>query len=175
MHTASRATGIAEAEALMQFSSAKVAVWLDNLSGDVIRGLKAIAGFDVLMHEFKDILGKNRPAFTSEERYAAELTTAARRNRRDIEIMPHPARDVFDLLDEASIQELCPDFPGHDVARAQAPTGSGWKEFYAQKFGVQADEATMRAIAAAMRDSNRGSPALTALIEACERLALDVR
>ena len=134
MHTASRASGVADSELLTEFVAAKVAIWLDHVHEDLVRGLGRVAGFGNLVYHFRnyklrdfgceDRQGRNSRLFTNEEGYAASLTMAAARNHRDIELLPHPGKDIVDLLDDAVMRDLYPNFPGHSEARAQAPEGS---------------------------------------------------
>lgn len=108
----------------------------------------------------------------------AELLQTARNVGVEVEALPHPGQDVFDLLDERVIKELFPHFPGHRVARHAAAaertkSGLRFKEFYEREYGIRMYAETYRQVALRMAAEGAVSPALTEVIERCERLALE--
>lgn len=174
MHSVSRYKGVLDAEALLRFTAAKAAVWFDNLPTEFVARLKNEPEYA--------LEARGDQSLSSECRAAADLTLAARQRELEIEILEHPGQDVFDLLDEDAVREQFPEFPGHQEAaeawRAEAERkgrkAGERKSFLFERFKVELSPASCRAIAENMRATGRRPTALVSVIEACERLALEL-
>jgi hypothetical protein len=107
----------------------------------------------------------------------AKLIATANHHRRRIHPIPHPGRDVVDLLDEEVIAGLYPRFPGHAAAHAAAAeAGAKWKDHYRTAFGLELNVPTVTAIARAMTDQRAEQPTGVArLLELCTELAISGR
>ena len=135
IHGANRAVGLVEAETLLRFTSARVAVWLDNVPADVLNRMRVDPEFAAT------VKSNNQKKYGSEEKTMADLLLTARALGRQIEPLPHPGADVFDLLDEATIRQAHPSYPGHAVAAEERATqrargNSDWKGRYRKLYGV---------------------------------------
>jgi energy-coupling factor transporter ATP-binding protein EcfA2 len=173
MHGASRAVGIAEAETLLRFTTARVAVWLDNVPPDVLRRLKSDPAFTA------EVKSNTARKYGSEEKTMADLILTARRHGRQVEPLPHPGIDVFDLLDEEAIRAHHPAFPGHAEARRRATaererSGTKWKPYYAEAFGVSLEADALGRVARTMRERGVDVAALDNVVLSCERLGLGI-
>ena len=168
-----RASALLDAP-LLDVTEAKVAVWLDNIPAEYLERLRRDPGYA------RDAAVKEK----DERKTLAKLVVQACEQEKEI----HPvggashAPDVFDLLDDEAIEELFPDYPGHEAAQAkwadamdQGRRKGERKAFWAQEFKTPINEETCRRIAERMRERGRSSPELTAVVENCERLALEVR
>jgi hypothetical protein len=168
---ASRATGITQAEILFRFTTASLAVWLDKVPENVVGRLKADPSFaaEIRAHPKR---------YSPEAKTMADLVLSARAAGREIEPIPHPGSDVFDLVNEDVVRSQYPKFPGHEAAKAaaeaaRAASGTKWKAFYREEYDIEVDAESLARIAVAMRQRNVvPHPALAALIEICERLAM---
>lgn len=152
----SRAQGILDADVLLRYSTAKVAAWFDNVPEELLRRLKAEPGF-------ADEVRGDKRTYTPETRHMAELLQTARAAGTDIEPIPHPEQDVFDLLDEDVVRELYPRFPGHRAARgaafdAQAKSGIKFKPFYQREYAIPDTQATTERSLVAWRLRERSLP-----------------
>lgn len=170
LHGHSRAVGILEAEVLMRFTSAPAAVWLDNVPAEVIAKLKSDREFALQAEKYD----KN-----DEVRTMAKLLLTAEKIGKEVEPLPQPCTDVFDLLDEEILRDFYPNFPGHAAAvglwRAEKERGGpkNRKKFYEQRFAIPADVEAFSRVARKMAEEGRRPAALQEVIDSCERLAFD--
>ena len=171
----SRASALLDSP-LLSYTEAKVAVWLDNIPGAFLARLREDPEFarEAAIRE-KD-----------ERKTLAKLVSQA--NEEEKEVQPvgadsGHAADVFDLLDDEVTKELYPEYPGHAKARAtweEAMEGK-WKKgqrkvFWEHKFKTPITVDSCRQIANRMQEQgSKPPPALSDVIKACERLALEVR
>ena len=170
IHGYSRSSGILDAETLMRFTEAKPAVWLDRVPEKVVVALREDQG------AAQRIQG-DREGYSDESRQAAKLTLAARAQDRVIDFMPHPGDDIIDLLDEGTIKELVPDYPGRAEADrafkgAGLSGGAARKKFLEKEYGFRVSPVTLGDIARRMREKGTVPKALEEVIDRCERLAL---
>jgi hypothetical protein len=169
MHGVGRAKGMLDAEVMLRLTAAPAAAWFDNVPTEFVDRLHREADFALAA-------AKDR-SDPSERRDMARLVRSATKQGRRVEPIPHPGKDVFDLLDERTIIELFPDFPGHSAARKawsdSGGRGGGWKDFYRARFSTPVTEDSCRTIAESMRARNRIPESLTGVLEHCQRLAME--
>jgi hypothetical protein len=175
IHGANRAAGVAEAETLLRFTAARVAVWLDNVPADVLQRMQIDPEFAATVKANKE------KKYGSEEKTMADLLITAREHGRQIEPLPHTGTDVFDLLDDATIRQIYPQYPGHTIAvkerAAQREKGNtDWKRRYEKLYGIDMRAQALEDIASRMRAEEVQPHAdLENVVFTCERLSLEVR
>ena len=162
--------GLLEVDALWRFTTAAVAVCLDNVRPDLVRSAQA---------GDQDALGQLTHASASnEEKALAVLIGQARKFHREIVLLGHPGTDLIDALDPAVVRAVYPRFPAThaeaDVAYQQAVAKAeaakrrrpGRKAVYAREFGIPNSRASYARIAAKHRELEVRPPALEAVVEA---------
>lgn len=169
LHGESRAPGILDAEIVIRYSSAAVAVWLDRIPA------KDVA--DMLADPRSAIRIAKDKSKTPEIRTVGKLVAAAAEHGSEVTPIPHPGGDIFDLLDEETIRQLFPAFPTHEEARRAAEAvGMSQKQYYFNTYGISFDVAGLRRIASDMVSNHAPRHgAFTTLIETCCALARDRR
>lgn len=149
----------------MRFTTAKLAVMLDNLRQDEVR----------LLHEDTEALEAALRAKKTEIQALASVIKNARRHDRHVETFAHSAIDIFDLLDEAVIQSEFPRFPGHLEAQAQfdgRPNEKNRKVFYEAAFEVPRGLETYDTVANEMRRGGTFPKELVEVVDGLELYAL---
>ncbi len=169
MHSTSRRKGVLDAEVLLRFSTAKAAVCFDNVGETFLQRLRSEAQFAET--------ARSDESLTSEERSLADLELTARQFGRRVELVGHPGRDVFEILDDDAIRDCYPQYPGHTEEHRlwdleSRPQGE-LKEWRERTLGVPSTVEAYRLIAARMAELDRRPPELARVIDACEMLALE--
>jgi hypothetical protein len=158
-----------ESDVLLRYSTARVALMLDNVSEPQIRRLQ------IDDHALEEALRGKRVG--TEVKVMAHVIKNARRYGRHVDLYAHSGADIFDLLDEASITKTFQGFPGHDKAReaylAQRDAKeANRKKFYGDRFQVSFAVDDLAPIADLMASADITHPELDNIIDAVERLTL---
>lgn len=177
VHSVGKMKAVAEAETLLKFKNAKVAVLADDLDEADIAELKQLIPDTEATQAAIDDKGLKKRT----EYYAiVQLIKAAQVNRREVEIYGLGVPDVFDLLDEDLIQARFKTFPGHSKARgdfeAEKRRGgpSNFKKFYKERYtgGQELTAGLIREVADEMAERDSRPAELVELLDKVEKLAL---
>ena len=156
--------GLVDSEIVQRITAARLAVAFDKVTEADIRRLESSA-------EIRDELSNSKDL---ELRELARLYQRAARSDRQIATVEVAGEDIFDLLDETSINALFPRFPGHAKARAEAKQSPvHWKRWYLERFDLDLkDLGTFSSIAGHMRERGASSPGLDTMMQRVRSLAL---
>ncbi len=161
IHGASRASrkGLVDSELVMRFTTAKLALLLDNVAEKTCRRIR------------DDAMERRRLAKegSTEEQAMAQTMDAAYRLERDLRPIPLPCHDAFDLLDEGILTERYPSFPGHAVARERHP--KRWKEGYDRAYGIVVGPPLFLDVAEEMAKRGDKPPTLQQVVSSVTELA----
>ena len=175
---------IVDAHVLLRYSTAAVAVLLDNLDRREIDRLLTDASY-----REKTSRGK------TEERAVAKLIDLAFAQDRHPTVLGIPVDDIFFLLDPAAIRETFAGrsqaldsavqyrpYADHGIARAEYDqthdtwTGKRWKRFLLDGYGIPYEDVSWYAtVADRMRVAGTLPAALVEVVDALELLALNLR
>jgi energy-coupling factor transporter ATP-binding protein EcfA2 len=191
VHGATQLPQVVDSQILMSYSTATVAVLLDNLEEREI---------EKLLTDPQHREGASHG--DTEEQAVAKLFREAARHRRMPEVLGIPVKDIFFLLDEDAIRETFreqrrtaqplppdnpppsyPDYPDHASAQAEFAgsslgpewTGRRWKRFLDERYGIPFDDVSWyRRVADRMRSAGALPEELVSAIDRLELLALAV-
>lgn len=158
-----------ESDLLLRYSTARIALMLDNVTEPEIR---------LLQTDDKALEAALRgKRVRTEIKAMAHVIKNARQHTRHVEPFAHSRGDIFDLLDEDILVQRFRDFPGHRAAEeaflAQRDAKvANRKKFYADSFAVSWDLADLVSIADAMSSKGITPPELDTIIDSIEFYAL---
>lgn len=167
--------GLLEVDALWRFTTAAVAVCLDNVRPDAVA--RAQDGDDEALRELR------RSTSSEEEKALARLITQSRRHARPIVLLGHPGIDLIDALDPDAVRAVYPDYPAsHDLAqgayeeavaaaRERGEAKPQRKPFLEQRYGVENSRRTYERVGAAHRERGLRPPDLERIVEHAARAA----
>ena len=152
--------GVVDSEVVLSWTAAKLAVLLDNLVEDEWRRLEQDP-------EYR--LQQSRKPAKTELKAMADILLRAGQVGRPIAPVGIPVDDIFDLLDEAILEERF-GFPGHASARAQHEEATArkkinWKAFYGETYGIEVEPPLFGEVGEEMARRGASSPRLTELID----------
>jgi len=155
-----------ESDLLLRYHTAPIALMLDNVSEAQLRSLQD----DEQMLELA-LRGKK---VSTEIKTMAHVIKNARRHGREILLLAHTGRDIFDLLDADLLRQRYPDFPGHGPAQRaydeqRASKEANRKTYYTTRFGVRWDLPELIVIADRMAATGATHPELDAIMDSVER------
>ena len=159
--------GLLEMQLLLRGTATPIAALLDGVSEADIQRIRSDGAFR------EEMLGARDERGTVASIVKAEIETG-----RQVEIVTVGKSDIFDLLDEDAIRQVCSDkFPGHDAAlrdfrRAGGGNASVRKDFYWKQYGVAVRPRSLARIASTMRESGRIPEILEDALDRVERLSL---
>jgi hypothetical protein len=165
LHGHPGARGIIDSR-IHSFTSARAAVWLDAISPEFVAEAE---------------VNPEVETSTPEEKTLVEVIRSAQSG--GISVVPisvdPPGDDVFDLLDDLSIESEYPDYPGHKEAQrlwlealAKGEKVRNRKDFWAQKFKTPITPESCRLIASRMRREGRVTPQLASVLEQCRAIVI---
>ncbi len=161
--------GVVDSELVLGWTAARIAVLLDNLAEDEWSRLQSDPDY---------CREQSRKSKKLELKAMAQILVRAKELGRDIIPVGIPVPDIFDLLDDSTITDLYPAFPGHAAARAafdeHSETASqkmGWKAFYKDTYGIAVEPSLFAEIGAQMAARGARSDALSELIERIKNLS----
>ena len=154
------------ADPLLAFTAAKVAVLVDNVQREAAERLK------------RDRRYRKQALRDSGELGAlARVLTAAERSGKEVEPVPHPEKDIFDLLDDEALRTISPRWPGHEHADRELEgkpgrrrSGAARKDFYKNRYGLEVSAETCKIASQYMADRGIKPSALTDVIAQVQRL-----
>lgn len=160
LHGIKQAQGVLDAQILMRFTSAKVAVLVDGLAHEVVERAQRDPAYRAKLRRSPKI----------EESAIAKLLDAADVHGREVVVFSIPdKKDIFFTLDEQAIRSVFPKYPGHQLFDAaykrDQKNGEHYKAFRERKFDIP--KATIDwypRIVEQMRAGQRYSPDLDAAI-----------
>lgn len=160
LHGARRLGAILEVETLKSLTTAVGAALLDGGRQEEIDRVRRDAAYRREATGGKGLIST-----------LAAFIQAALEVDREFDVYTHPARDIFDLLDEDVLQRIWPRFPGHRAARASCREAgrSGLneerKKFYKDAFGIPPGLTTYRRAAKLMAQEGRSPADLDRVID----------
>lgn len=163
-----RSVGVLDAEMLVRWTSADLAVMFDDMRRREIDELLAMSDEALSLATRK---GK------TERRYMASLIHAARRLGRPMHLHGITVHDIFDLLSDKALRDTFPKWPGHAKARVayqRRGKHTHRKDFYEREYGIPKSEVYWYSqVAQKMR--NTPPAELTRVVRDMDRLASNAR
>ncbi len=166
--------GLLEVDALWRFTTAAVAVALDNIRSDALA--RAADGDEGALREL-------RHANSSEEEKAlGNLLVQAARHGRELHVLGHPGVDLIDALDPVGIRSAYGAYPeGHAEADAawqasrerHGKNAGSRKAFYQDKFGIENSVRAYRLMGAAHARLELRPAGLAAIVQGACNAASD--
>jgi energy-coupling factor transporter ATP-binding protein EcfA2 len=152
IHGVGRLHRVAEAEALFRYTSAAIAVLVDNdVAGEVPE----------LRNDPEKLEKALRDKRHTERQAVAQLLRTAAMAEREVEVVSIPTVDIFFLLDEGVIGERFPLYPGHDTALAEwrqnqttSSQNIGYKRFLSEQYKIPMDLGTFAEVVEIMAERN---------------------
>lgn len=160
--------GIVDSETVLVWTTAKLAILLDNLTE---------AEWQALQADSEYCRQQARKGSKTEMKAMAEILVRARDLGREIAPVGIPVPDIFDLLDDQLLCERFPKFPGHQAARLQweqavSKQPINWKAFYRDRYDIAVEPALFGEVAEAMAAMAARPPELDQLVRRLEELAV---
>ena len=158
---------IVEGDVLLRYCSHRAAVVFDSLSDECIRRLRD--------PEYRTQVYQRKPRSSTECINMAKLLDAAAEAQREIEPLPLEALDMFDLLDDQTLREIFPRWPGHAEAQLahglEKPRDRSYWDHLRTEYGADKTVDVLGRAAARMRDLKLIPAVLEKLVSDAERLA----
>lgn len=156
---------------LLSYTTARVAVLVDNLQEDRIKRLR----------EDLEFRQERADRGVTEGDWIARLLNDAELVGRRVEPFGLTERDIFFLLDDSALRAVSASWPGHAEAwsqwqehkKAQGKRENQWKDFFRTTFNVAVDSATACRAAEHMRERDAVPDQLRELLIKIELLGLD--
>ena len=167
--------GLLEVDALWRFTTAAIAVCLDNVRPGLVE--RAQEGDDQALREL-------RTSTAEEEKALARLVTQSRRFAREIHLLGHPSKDLIDALEPDAIRDAYPKYPKtHELADAafreavaQAESDEkaalGRKAFYQERYGIDNSRYAYERIAESHRKLGLRPSSLQTIVDRAAEAAM---